>query len=57
MSDAELIEAKRVGLQIHMPYLENWLSTHKGSIQETKIRILYDIVTGKKTYVASPFVV
>lgn len=51
MSDADLIKAKLAGLQIHLAYLEGWLSTHKGAIQEFKMRTLYDIVTGKKKYV------
>lgn len=53
MSDAEHIKAKLAGLQIHLAYLEGWLSTHKGAIQEFKMRTLYDIVTGKKKYVVA----
>lgn len=54
MSDADLIKAKLAGLQIHLSYLEGWLRTHKGAMQEFKMRTLHDIVTGKKKYVVQP---
>lgn len=48
MSDIKRIAAKRAELQIYVEYLESWLNSHKGAVQEYKMQTLYDLITGKK---------